>query len=244
MPEDQKPGLVGEIKEKLIRSKQKWAQQGRLLTGRPDLGHVERLPPGQKLVTNWPVLDLGVQPDIKPENWRLRIDGLVEQPLAFNLQQFLALPQQEFTSDIHCVTSWSRYDNRWRGVSSKTILDLVKPKGDARHVIFHAYDGYTTNVKCAVFAEDNVLLAFLEERQVGQPHRVPCRRQARFLGSPRIPQRGRSVEGRALQLNQKSERLGENLIDFRFQISGIAASLASFTTASNIDAVSTPVFVL
>jgi DMSO/TMAO reductase YedYZ molybdopterin-dependent catalytic subunit len=176
MPEDQKPGLVGEIKEKLIRSKQKWAQQGRLLTGRPDLGHVERLPPGQKLVTNWPVLDLGVQPDIKPENWRLRIDGLVEQPLAFNLQQFLALPQQEFTSDIHCVTSWSRYDNRWRGVSSKTILDLVKPKGDARHVIFHAYDGYTTNVKCAVFAEDNVLLAHSwEGRPVPREHGGPVR---------------------------------------------------------------------
>jgi DMSO/TMAO reductase YedYZ molybdopterin-dependent catalytic subunit len=160
------PGLIGQIKEKLIRSKEKWAEQGRLLTGRPDLGHVNRLPPGQKRVTNWPVLDLGVQPQVKPENWRLRIGGLVENPMAFTLEQFRALPQEEFVSDIHCVTAWSRYDNHWQGVSSKTLLDLVRPKAEARHVVFHAYDGYTTNTKLSVFAESNVLLAHSWE---GQP---------------------------------------------------------------------------
>jgi DMSO/TMAO reductase YedYZ molybdopterin-dependent catalytic subunit len=164
--DDENPGLIGQIKEKLIRSKEKWAEQGRLLTGRPDLGHVNRLPPGQKRVTNWPVLDLGVQPQVKPENWRLRIGGLVENPLAFTLEQFRALPQEEFVSDIHCVTAWSRYDNHWQGASSKTLLDLVRPKAEARHVVFHAYDGYTTNTKLSVFAESNVLLAHSWE---GQP---------------------------------------------------------------------------
>ena len=62
-----KPGLIGQIKDKLIRSKEEWAKEGRLLTGRPDFGRVNRLPPGQKEVKNWPVLDLGVQPDVKPE---------------------------------------------------------------------------------------------------------------------------------------------------------------------------------
>src|SRR5215472_19364291 len=128
MNEDEEtPNLTGTIKEKLIRSKQKWAEEGRLITGRPDMGLVNRLPPGQKLVTNWPVLDLGVQPDVKPENWRLRIGGLVERPTAFTLEQFMALPQQDAVSDVHCVTAWSRYDNRWRGMASRVLIELVKP---------------------------------------------------------------------------------------------------------------------
>ena len=177
MADENKPNLIGEIKEKLIRTKKRWAEQGRLLTGRPDLGHVTRLPPGQKRVTNWPVLDLGVQPDIKPETWRLRIGGLVEDPVALTLDKLLALPQQDFVSDIHCVTAWSRFDNHWRGVSSRTVLDLVKPKPEARHVIFHSYDGYTTNVRLSVFGDGNVLLAHSWEnhpltREHGGPVRV------------------------------------------------------------------------
>ena len=157
--DEEQPKLTGEIREKLIRSKQKWAEEGRLITGRPDMGHVNRLPPGQKLVTNWPVLDLGVQPDVKAENWRLRVGGLVEKPIAFTIEQFMALPQRDFVSDVHCVTSWSRYDNHWRGVASGTLIALVKPKPEALHIVFHAYDGYTTNVTLKAFADDNVLLA-------------------------------------------------------------------------------------
>jgi DMSO/TMAO reductase YedYZ molybdopterin-dependent catalytic subunit len=176
MSEDEKPNLLGKIKDKLIRSKEKWAEEGRLITGRPDQGHVNRLPPGQKLVTNWPVLDLGVQPDVKPENWRLRIDGLVENPIAFTLDEFRALPMENFVSDIHCVTAWSRYDNHWQGVSSRALLEMVKPKPDARHVIFHAYDGYTTNTKLEMFAEPNVLLAHSwEGKPLPRDHGGPVR---------------------------------------------------------------------
>lgn len=174
--DEERPSLTGEIKEKLIRSKEKWAEEGRLITGRPDLGHVNRLPPGQKLVTNWPVLDLGVQPDVKHENWRLRIGGLVKTPLAFTLEQFMALPQQDFVSDVHCVTSWSRYDNHWRGVASRTLVELVEPKPEARHVVFHAYDGYTTNVTLRAFADDNVLLAHSwEGKPLAREHGGPVR---------------------------------------------------------------------
>jgi len=176
MSDEEKPGRIGQIKEKLIRSKEKWAEEGRLLTGRPDMGHVNRLPPGQKLVTNWPVLDLGVQPDIPPANWRMRATGLVEMQLAWTLPQFMALPQEDFVSDIHCVTAWSRYDNHWRGVSARTILGLVKPKSEASHVIFHSYDGYTTNVKLSVFAEDNVLFAHSwEGKPIPREHGGPVR---------------------------------------------------------------------
>ncbi len=154
-----KPTLIGKIKDKLIRSKEKWAEEGRLLTGHPDDAHRSRLPPGQKEVKNWPVLDLGVQPDVKPENWRLQVLGLVENPVALTLPMFRALPQSESTSDIHCVTAWSLYDNHWQGVSSTMLLDLVKPKADAKHIVFHSYDGYTTNVMLDVFADSGVLLA-------------------------------------------------------------------------------------
>ena len=173
---DDKPDAIGHLKEKLIRSKEQWAEQGRLLTGHRDIAHANRLPPGQKEVKNWPVLDLGVQPQVKPENWRLRVSGLVENPLAWTLPEFLALPQEEFTSDIHCVTAWSRYDNHWNGVSSHTILELVRPKPEARHVVFHSYDGYTTNVKLEVFAEPDVLLAHgWEGKPLAREHGGPVR---------------------------------------------------------------------
>src|SRR5215813_2191915 len=108
MSDSEKPGLIGQIKDKLLRTKEEWAKEGRLLTGRPDFGHVKRLPPGQKEVKNWPVLDLGVQPNIVPPRvWRLTVDGAVENPLVWTLEEFMAQPQEEFVSDIHCVTQWS-----------------------------------------------------------------------------------------------------------------------------------------
>lgn len=172
-----KPSLIGEIKDKLIRSKEKWARDGRLLTGMPDETRENRLPPGQREVTHWPVLDLGAQPDVKPENWRLQVNGLVEKPIVWTLDEFMAQPQEEFVSDIHCVTQWSRYDNHWQGVSGRVLLDLVRPKPEARHVIFRAYDGYTTNVKREVFEEPDVLFAHSWEgkpltREHGGPVRV------------------------------------------------------------------------
>jgi len=174
-PDD--PSLIGKIKDKLIRSKEEWAREGRLLTGAPDEAHQNRLPPGQKLVTNWPVLDLGAQPDVKPENWRLQIAGAVENPIVWTLPQFMERAGEAITSDIHCVTQWSRYDNHWQGLSSRSIVDLVRPKPEAKHVIFRCYDGYTTNVTRDVFEESDVLLAHSWEgepltREHGGPVRV------------------------------------------------------------------------
>jgi DMSO/TMAO reductase YedYZ molybdopterin-dependent catalytic subunit len=148
-----------EINRKLIAAKEKWAREKRLITGTTDEARANRLPPGQREVKNWPVLDLGVQPDLVKEDWKLWVDGLVEAPLTLNLQQLLALPQSESLSDIHCVTKWSRYANYWRGVSSRALIALVRPKDEAQHVIFHAYDGYTTNLTLAAFAADDVMIA-------------------------------------------------------------------------------------
>src|SRR5580698_8614453 len=98
------------IKQKLIEAKQGWARDGRLLTGTTADPARDRLPPGQRLVRDWPVLDLGVQPDVTPERFRLDLDGMVASPLHLTYDDFLALPQNDSVSDIHCVTQWSRYD--------------------------------------------------------------------------------------------------------------------------------------
>jgi DMSO/TMAO reductase YedYZ molybdopterin-dependent catalytic subunit len=152
-------GGAGSIKAKLIATKQAWARDGRLLTGTPDATHARRLPPGQKQVTDWPVLDLGVQPDIDQAAWRLTLDGLVELPAVLTFAHLLAMPQSESVSDVHCVTQWSRYDNQWRGVAARDLIALAKPKAEARHVIFHGYDGYTTNVAFDAFAAHDVIVA-------------------------------------------------------------------------------------
>src|SRR5260370_22053335 len=95
--DEAKPALIGKIKDKLISSKQEWAKEGRLLTGMPDAQHRNRLPPGQKEVKNWPVLDLGVQPNIVPPRvWKLEIGGLVENPVIWPLGCFIAPPHGDF----------------------------------------------------------------------------------------------------------------------------------------------------
>jgi DMSO/TMAO reductase YedYZ molybdopterin-dependent catalytic subunit len=100
-----------------------------------------------------------VQPSIPLEKWRLRIDGLVAQPMRLDWATFQALPQTDFLSDIHCVTAWSRFDNRWRGVALRDLLDQVMPKPEARFVTLHSYDTYTTNLPIEALAAPDALLA-------------------------------------------------------------------------------------
>lgn len=166
----------GQIKDKLIKSKEKWAKEGRLLTGKTGDRMVDRLPPGQRLVENWPVLDLGIQPHIPREKWSLTIDGLVENPVVWKWDDFMAQPQVEDVSDIHCVTQWSRYDNRWQGVATRHILDVVKPKPEVKHVILHGYDGYTTNVTLEHFSDEDCLIAHTHDGEpISREHGGPAR---------------------------------------------------------------------
>lgn len=155
MSDDDVP-LSGRIKDKLVETKQKWARDGRALTGQ---GGKERLPPGQHLVTEWPVLDLGITPNLSTDDWSLSVGGAVEAPLKWSWADFMAQPQAELVSDIHCVTTWSRYDNAWTGVSARHLLRQVRPRDGAEFILFRSYDGYTTNVPLRDFADDDVLLA-------------------------------------------------------------------------------------
>ena len=151
---------------KLTASKQRWAQEGRFLTGRTVRPEAERLPPGQHLVTNWPVLDLGMHPEVPASRWRLEVFGAVERPVLWDWTGFQALPQTRAVSDIHCVTTWSRYDNAWDGVLTRNLLQAVAPRPDARHVVLQSYDGYTTNLPLADFAAEEAMLA---QRWQGEP---------------------------------------------------------------------------
>lgn len=164
------------FKDKLVATKQAWARAGRLLTGKTGNPETDRLPPGQRLVENWPVLDLGIQPDVPTGDWRLTIDGAVENPVSWDWDAFMAQPQTEDVSDIHCVTQWSRYDNRWQGVSTRDLIALVKPTPEAAHVILHSYDGYTTNVSLDAFADEDCLIAHRHDgAPISREHGGPAR---------------------------------------------------------------------
>jgi DMSO/TMAO reductase YedYZ molybdopterin-dependent catalytic subunit len=141
------------------------------------------VPIDQHLVTNWPVLDLGDLPDVALADWRLEIVGLVENPVTLTWEQFMALPQVDDVSDFHCVTTWSRLDNHWRGVKFKTLAELVVPKDEAAWIICTGYDrdsnsgeSYTTNLPMARSIEDDVLLVHTwEGHPLPREHGGPCR---------------------------------------------------------------------
>ncbi|MCP3372157.1 sulfite oxidase-like oxidoreductase [Bradyrhizobium cajani] len=144
---------------KLTRTKEKWAREGRFLTGKVTRPEDQRLPPGQHLTKDWPVLDLGVVPPVSRERWRLDVYGAVETPVFWTFAEFTAQRQAQFTSDIHCVTTWSRYDNEWEGLATRELLAACQPREDARFVVLHSYDGYTTNLALEDFAAEDALLA-------------------------------------------------------------------------------------
>src|SRR5919202_6197684 len=116
-----------------------------------------RLPPGQYLTEKWPVLHAGTVPRAEPGGWDLRVFGEVEEPLRLTWHELQALPSREITVDIHCVTRWSRFDTRFRGVHWSEIEKLVRPRPTARFVVAHAEQGYTANLPLAALAEETSL---------------------------------------------------------------------------------------
>ncbi|WP_431859882.1 sulfite oxidase-like oxidoreductase [Azospirillum sp.] len=163
----------GEPDAKLIAAKERWAREARGLTGAPG---TERLPPGQHRTEGWPVLDLGILPRVDRSNWQLTVDGLVENPVTWRWDDLQAQPVFRHVSDIHCVTSWSRYDNHWEGVSARHLLSVVRPAPEARFVLFHSSDGYTTNLPLFVFDDEDVLLATSWEGEpIDRDHGGPVR---------------------------------------------------------------------
>lgn len=118
-----------------------------------------RLPPGQALTLKWPVLHYGSVPRFDPAGWDFQVRGLVEAPLRFNWAEFNALPRTRVSSDFHCVTRWSRFDNHWEGVTFRELLGRVKLKPRAGYVLVLAEQGFTANVPLVYLDRDNVLFA-------------------------------------------------------------------------------------
>ena len=148
---------MAEDETKLTRTKRAWAAAGKFLTGRHDAD--ARLPPGQHLVTDWPVLDLGIEPAIDIARYRLDVTGFVETRLSLDWAALMALPQSDARSDIHCVTTWSRYDNDWRGIRTTDLLERAGLMEIAGHVLLHGADGYVTNLPLPDFCAPDAMLA-------------------------------------------------------------------------------------
>jgi DMSO/TMAO reductase YedYZ molybdopterin-dependent catalytic subunit len=127
-------------------------------SGPPNRHGMPQLPIEQVATKKWPVLDLGAQPQISHERWRLVVDGAVGRPLELDWAGFQSLEQTDDVSDFHCVTKWSRFDIPWRGVRVSEVIAHAEPHDDARFVMFHSYDSYTTNLALAEVVKPDVLL--------------------------------------------------------------------------------------
>jgi DMSO/TMAO reductase YedYZ molybdopterin-dependent catalytic subunit len=119
-----------------------------------------RLPPGQYYTDKWPVLHAGDVPRIDIDSWTLSVTGEVEEPLTLGFEELKALPATEVTTDIHCVTRWSRFDARFKGVHWSELAKLCRPKPAARFAIAHAEAGFTANVPLPAIEDANALVVY------------------------------------------------------------------------------------
>lgn len=119
-----------------------------------------RLPPGQILTTGWPVLHAGSVQYVPKESWSLRVHGEVENELSLNYDRLLQLKRTQQTCDIHCVTTWSKFDVKWEGVRFKDLMEVAKPTLEANFAIFECAQGFTTSLPTSVLYDDDVLIAF------------------------------------------------------------------------------------
>ena len=136
----------------------------------------DRLPPGQVITEKWPILTYGETPRVDLARWTFRCFGKVAKDTSWSWSELLALPRIEVVSDIHCVTRWSRFDNRWEGVSAREILRRVEPLPEAVAVMAHSEGGYTTNIALTDLDAEDALLAIRHDgTDLAPEHGGPCR---------------------------------------------------------------------
>jgi DMSO/TMAO reductase YedYZ molybdopterin-dependent catalytic subunit len=107
-------------------------------------GPRDRIPPGQYETSDFPVLSAGPTPHTPLDRWTFTIDGEVDDSVTWTWDEFRALPSEQITVDIHCVTKWSKLDTEWEGVSVDTLLAGVETS--AEYVVAYCDGGYTTNL--------------------------------------------------------------------------------------------------
>ena len=136
----------------------------------------ERVPPGQYVTEKFPVLHYGSVPKVDLANWDFKVYGEVDSPFALSWGQFRELPRKRVTTDIHCVTRWTKLDTTWEGVPIQHILELAQLRPNATHVVAHSEQGYTANMPLSVLDDDDVLLADTYDGQPLEPeHGYPLR---------------------------------------------------------------------
>lgn len=134
------------------------------------------IPVGQTITSKWPVLDLGIQPAVSLQQWRLQIDGAVEHPTTLDWNDFMELPQTDDLSDFHCVTTWSKLDISWKGVRMADIAALVQPMDNVTHIMCYGYDDYSTNLAMEEALKPDVLLVHtVEGKPLPKEHGGPVR---------------------------------------------------------------------
>ncbi len=135
-----------------------------------------RIPPGQYYTDKWPVLHAGSIPSIDIATWDLNVFGLVRNPVRLSFDELRELGERDQTSDIHCVTRWTRLDMPWKGVPLRAILDLVEPLDSARYVIAHAEQGYTANLPIEALQDPDVMIGLEADGALLTPeHGYPAR---------------------------------------------------------------------
>jgi DMSO/TMAO reductase YedYZ molybdopterin-dependent catalytic subunit len=145
--------------------------------GRPRVAdRGQRIPPGQYLTDDFPVLSAGPTPHTPLVDWSFRIEGLVTEPKTWTWDEFRLLPSKEFVADISCVTKWTHLDMRWHGVSVDTLLDAVELERNAAFVIAFCDGGYTTNLPIADIVNDQAFVAYGYDGEPLEPeHGGPAR---------------------------------------------------------------------
>jgi DMSO/TMAO reductase YedYZ molybdopterin-dependent catalytic subunit len=149
----------------------------RLLGGKPmDPAIAERIPPGQYKTDKFPVLHYGSIPNTDLAKWDFRVFGEVDNPFTLTWDEFKALPRKQVTTDIHCVTRWTKLDTPWEGVPIQEILSRAQLRPSATHVLAHSEQGYTANLPLSVLDDDDVLLAdTYDGRPLDPEHGWPLR---------------------------------------------------------------------
>jgi len=135
-----------------------------------------RIPPGQYLTAKFPVLTYGRSPKVDLASWSLSVQGEVEEPFSVMWAQLMAMEQVTLTTEIHCVTRWSKLDTTWTGVRVRTLLDRAKVKPEGRFVLAHSDGGSSTNLPLELLYDDDVLVAHTYDGAPLEPdHGAPLR---------------------------------------------------------------------
>jgi DMSO/TMAO reductase YedYZ molybdopterin-dependent catalytic subunit/succinate dehydrogenase/fumarate reductase cytochrome b subunit len=135
------------------------------------------LPPGQTEIEKLKVLHTGIGvPPWDPDIWRFEVYGLVDNPISFTWEDFRALPSVTRISDFHCVTGWTKFDNKWEGVSFSSIKDIAKPRPNAEFATIECLRGYTTSLPITALLHQDVLFAYrLDDQELPREHGGPLR---------------------------------------------------------------------